>query len=289
MGIVFALAPSVHSFWSYFSTDFQQHIGHLPTWGVSLSVSYHFAFSYCSWGSQGKNTEVVCHSLLQRTTFCQTSPPWPDHLGWPLTAWLSFTELDKAVVLWSDWLAFCDYGFSASALGCPLTTPTVLLGFFLPWTWGISSRLLQQSAAASPHLGRGVSPHRRSSWPWTWSSSSRPSCARAAAAPWRWGSSSRAGPLTCGLGWFLSAAAPDLGRVVALLGRRPLPWLPLMRCRSQALSVATADLGQGVAPHGRASARSVICLALNKIYWEVSMTWHQEESDGGWFPRDSSP
>ena len=40
-----------------------------------LSVSYHFAFSYCSWGSQGKNTEVVCHSLLQWTTFCQTSPP----------------------------------------------------------------------------------------------------------------------------------------------------------------------------------------------------------------------
>ena len=28
-------------------------------------------FSYCSWGSQGKNTEVVCHSLLQWTTYCQ--------------------------------------------------------------------------------------------------------------------------------------------------------------------------------------------------------------------------
>ena len=40
-----------------------------------LSVSYHFAFSYFSWRSQGKNTEVVCHSLLQWTTFCQTSPP----------------------------------------------------------------------------------------------------------------------------------------------------------------------------------------------------------------------
>ena len=26
-------------------------------------------YTYCSWGSQGKNTEVVCHSLLQRTTF----------------------------------------------------------------------------------------------------------------------------------------------------------------------------------------------------------------------------
>ena len=45
--------------------------------GIPLSVSYHFAFSYCSWGSQGKNTEEVCHSLLQWTTFCQTSPPWP--------------------------------------------------------------------------------------------------------------------------------------------------------------------------------------------------------------------
>ena len=33
---------------------------------------YHiFAFSYSSWGSQGKNTEVVCDSLLQWTTFCQ--------------------------------------------------------------------------------------------------------------------------------------------------------------------------------------------------------------------------
>ena len=50
------------------------------------------AFSYCSWGSRGKKTEVVCHSLLQWTTFCQTSPPWPAHLGWPHTTWLSFIE-----------------------------------------------------------------------------------------------------------------------------------------------------------------------------------------------------
>ena len=52
----------------------------------------------CSWDSQGKNTEVVCHSLLQWTTFCQTSPPWPIRLGWLYMAWLSFIELDKAVV-----------------------------------------------------------------------------------------------------------------------------------------------------------------------------------------------
>ena len=31
----------------------------------SFNVIYLFAFPYCSWGSQGKNTEVVCHSLLQ--------------------------------------------------------------------------------------------------------------------------------------------------------------------------------------------------------------------------------
>jgi len=45
------------SFWNYFSTDLQEHIGHLLTWAVHLSVPYFFAFSYCSWGSQGKNIE----------------------------------------------------------------------------------------------------------------------------------------------------------------------------------------------------------------------------------------
>ena len=45
--------------------------------GVHLSVSYLFAFSYClrSEYSQGKNTEVICRSILQWTTFCQNSPP----------------------------------------------------------------------------------------------------------------------------------------------------------------------------------------------------------------------
>ena len=34
--------------------------------GSVLSLTRHF--SYCSWGSQGKNSEGVCHSLLQLTT-----------------------------------------------------------------------------------------------------------------------------------------------------------------------------------------------------------------------------
>ena len=51
--------------------------------------------------------------------------------------------------------------FQLSALWCPIATPTVLLGFLLSWMWGISSRILQQSAATDPYLGQGVSPHRR--------------------------------------------------------------------------------------------------------------------------------
>ena len=88
------------------------------TWGVHLSVSYLFAFSYCSWDFQDRSTEVVCHFLPQWTTFCQNSPPWPVCLGWPYMAWLiaslSWTRLWS---VWSVWLLFCDSGFQSV---CPL-------------------------------------------------------------------------------------------------------------------------------------------------------------------------
>ena len=45
-----------------------------------LSVSYHFSFSYSSWSSQGKNTEVVCHCLLQWTTLCQRNVTRKDNV-----------------------------------------------------------------------------------------------------------------------------------------------------------------------------------------------------------------
>ena len=41
------------------------------------------------------------------------------------------------------------------------TPPTVLLGFLWSWTWGISTLLVQQRAAAAPDLRRGVSPLHR--------------------------------------------------------------------------------------------------------------------------------
>ena len=73
----------------------------------------------------------VDHILSDLSTM--TRPSWVAP-----QAWLGFTELDKAVVLvWLDWLVFCEYGFSVSALWCPLATPTILLGLLLPWLWGI--------------------------------------------------------------------------------------------------------------------------------------------------------
>ena len=56
----------------------------------------------------------------------------------------------------SPWLSpLHEYSFSVSALWCPLATLTILLGFLLPWTLGISSQLLQESTAAAPYLGWG--------------------------------------------------------------------------------------------------------------------------------------
>ena len=142
LGIGFALAASLHSFWSYFSTHLQWHIGHLPTWGVPLSVSYHFAFSYCSWGSQGRILKWFAIPFPcgpQWTTFSQTSLPWPTPLGWPHTAWLSFTELDKAVVHVIRLTSFLWLWFQCVCPLMPSRNTYVLFGFLLPWTWGISS------------------------------------------------------------------------------------------------------------------------------------------------------
>ena len=85
-----------------------------PTNLVSSSFSViSFAFSYCSWGSQGKNAEVVCHSLLRWTTFCQKSPPWP---SWVALHGLAhcFIELDKAVIHVISLVSFLWLWFSLS-------------------------------------------------------------------------------------------------------------------------------------------------------------------------------
>ena len=56
-------------------------------WG-SFSGVISFCFFILLWGSCGKNTGVVCHSLLQWIMFCQNSSLWTLRVGWPCTAWL---------------------------------------------------------------------------------------------------------------------------------------------------------------------------------------------------------
>ena len=108
-------------------------------------------------------------------------------------------------------------------------------------------------------------------------------------------------------------ASSDLGSGVARLGHHPWPWTwdssspPLQRRRSLALSVATPDLGQGVALHGHASAWSVAAGALLQnasieipkvqhleCFWiykpgRCSVTWlHGDRSSHPWDPVDLS-
>ena len=70
---------------------------------------------YCSWGSQGKNTEVVCHSLnhVLSELSTMTCPSWVTLHGMAH----SFIELDKAVVHVIRLLSFLWLWFSSV---CPL-------------------------------------------------------------------------------------------------------------------------------------------------------------------------
>ena len=90
---------------------------------------------------------------------CQTSPPWPVHLGWPHMAWSNFTELDKPVIcvirlvscLWLWFQSLCPLMPSFSAYCLTWVSLTLDMGYLftaapakpshcsLPWTWGTTS------------------------------------------------------------------------------------------------------------------------------------------------------
>ena len=150
-----------------FFLDLFLHWSPVAYWApTNLGSSCFSVLSLClfilSWGSQGKDTEVACHSLLQWTTFCQTSPPWSGCLGWPHTAWLSFTELDKTVVheirlasfLWLWFQSVCPQMPSLSAYHFTWVSLTLDVGYLFtaapakcshrswPWMWVISSQPL---------------------------------------------------------------------------------------------------------------------------------------------------
>ena len=84
----------------------------LGTWGVHLSMSYLVAFSYCSSGSQSKNTfpSPVDHILSELSTMT--------HLFWVALCGMahSFTELNKAVIHVISLVVFLIVVFILSAL-----------------------------------------------------------------------------------------------------------------------------------------------------------------------------
>ena len=79
---------------------------------------YLFVFSYCSWGSQVKDTEVICHSLLQWAMFYQPFNP-------------SFLQK-----LNPSYLCFLEFDFSRLIVSACLT--------LLVWSVGISILFLSQ-------------------------------------------------------------------------------------------------------------------------------------------------
>ena len=136
------------------------------TCGVPLLVSYHFAFSYCSWGSQGKNSLAIPFSSGPHSVRpLQHDPPildCPAGMAW--FHWVrqgcgpSVIRLTSFLWVWLECVC----------LLTPSCNTYHLTWFLLPWAWGISSRLLQQSAATAPYLGWRVSLYTDTYITWVW-------------------------------------------------------------------------------------------------------------------------
>ena len=197
---------------------------------------------------------MVCLSLFQWTTFCLTSPPWPIPLGWPHMAWLSFIELDKAVVhvirltsfLWLWFQCVCPLMPSHNTYRLTLVSLILDMGY-----------LFMAAPAKCSHC----------SLPWTWDISSWPLLLTL---DWTWGISTWLLLLTLNLGYLLSAAAPYLGCGVAHLSCSSGPWTwgisswPLLLTFGLGclLLAAAPDRGCRVSPLGRSCAAQPPMYAL---------------------------
>jgi len=123
----------------------------------------------------------VDHILSDLSTM--TRPSWvaPRSMAqfhWVIKAVVRVIRLASCLWLW----------FQCACPLMPSLIAYVLPGFPLPWTWGISSWLLQQSAAAAPYLGRGVASLGHRPWSWTW-------VALLGCRPWLWKWDSSSQPL----------------------------------------------------------------------------------------------
>ena len=88
--------------------------------------------------------------------------------------------LVSSTYVWALWASLVDIGFDSK---CDFSPPAILLGLLLcPWTWGISSKLLQHGkvAAPVPSILLGLL------YPWTWGISSQPLQCHTAITPAPW-------------------------------------------------------------------------------------------------------
>ena len=90
-------------------------VAHLEPTNLGHSSSSVLSFCLCIllMGSQGKNTQVVCHSLLLWIMFCQKSPLWLIHLGWPYMAWFIVYKYKYIFYKYSIYIFF---GYAGSLL-----------------------------------------------------------------------------------------------------------------------------------------------------------------------------
>ena len=107
---------------SSFFLELFSHLSPVAYWvHTDLGSSSFSVISFCLfilliWLSRQENWKV-CHSLLQWTTFCHNSSPWPVHFGWPYMMWLIVSlRLTRLWSMWSVWISHQVWSNS-----CPLS------------------------------------------------------------------------------------------------------------------------------------------------------------------------
>ena len=71
---------------------------HLLTWGFIFQCPIFLPFHAVHGVLKARILKWFAIPFSSGPRFCQNFPPWPVHVGWPYTTWLSFIELDQAVV-----------------------------------------------------------------------------------------------------------------------------------------------------------------------------------------------
>ena len=131
-------------------------------------MSYLFAFSYCSWGSNGKKTGVVCHPSSSGPRFVRTFHCDPSTLGgracmaW-LIASLSYVSLFTTTRLWSMkgpnliWKDKLDITFLVlvtAIIGQPVfwTIKRILIWFWTEVEYTLRASLMTQTVKNIPAM-----------------------------------------------------------------------------------------------------------------------------------------